>query len=116
MTGRLLHALRDRPHPARRARPTPATRQHGGARWRSAPMTAPKASARIHRRLSREASPAEAFALRVRRAEALEVAADVDAPQEPEALPGSFGSQHRFERVEAGALYLTAGYDANAAV
>ena len=49
-------------------------------------------------------------------AEALEVAADVDAPQEPEKLPGSFGSQRRFERVEAGALYLTAGYDANAAV
>ena len=36
--------------------------------------------------------------------------------QEPEALPGSFGSQRRFERVEAGVLYLTAGYDANAAV
>ena len=48
-------------------------------------------------------------------AEALEVAAHVDAPQEPEALPGSFGSRRRFERVEAGVLDHC-GDHANAAV
>lgn len=48
-------------------------------------------------------------------AEALDIAAE--ASQRPEYdRPWLFGSQRRFERIEAALLYLIAGYDANAGV
>lgn len=49
-------------------------------------------------------------------AEALEVVAEVVALAPEEPRPWLFGTHSRFERVEAGLLYLIAGYDANAAL
>jgi superfamily II DNA/RNA helicase len=49
-------------------------------------------------------------------AEALEVVAEVIALAPEEPRPWLFGTHSRFERVEAGLLYLIAGYDANAAL
>ncbi|MGZ3148032.1 DEAD/DEAH box helicase [Lentzea chajnantorensis] len=49
-------------------------------------------------------------------AEALEVVAEVAALDPEVPRPWLFGTHSRFERVEAGLLYLTAGYDANAAL
>lgn len=49
-------------------------------------------------------------------AEALEVVAEVAALDPEASRPWLFGSHSRFERVEAGLLYLIAGYDANAAL
>src|SRR6266542_2768741 len=49
-------------------------------------------------------------------AEALVIANELTAPDATEQLPWLFGSTRRFEQVEAGLLYLIAGYDANAAL
>ena len=49
-------------------------------------------------------------------AEALEVVYETAALAPEEPRPWLFGSHSRFERVEAGLLYLIAGYDANAAL
>lgn len=50
-------------------------------------------------------------------AEALEIAREMSANEgEAEEEPWLFGTRLRFERVEAGLLYLIAGYDANAGI
>lgn len=49
-------------------------------------------------------------------AEALQVANEIASIEGPGSTPWLFGSSERFEQVEAGLLYLIAGYDANAGV
>jgi superfamily II DNA/RNA helicase len=59
--------------------------------------------------LNRETVRASAFVA----AEALDIAAGY---ARPDSLPSLFGDQARYERIEAGLLFLIAGYDPNAAV
>lgn len=66
----------------------------------------------LRERLSNETMRACAFVA----AEALDVGAEVRALNPEISLPWLFGNQATYERVEAGLLYLIAGYDANAAL